>query len=282
MRSINATCVSSMNYFQETTISIGVNTSWMTPSPEKWSCPPKMFSQLSPKRLLFSKKLLNDKIFETSFPLKKFIFINPHFYGPKYRSSDALPAPEIFVFSLFSAVFSVCLKEVWYWRSFHFPLSHSLGLASAPIHLFTTTPFPAVHSNPMNLKSDCRNERLVQIYVRRLWCRENPSISVSRYDNTLSSGIFQRLGWEFQILRNGSRKRHSGWYRLINYAREYVVWYAYYSVCIVYTTPIFLFFTYFIFLNGRNRRCGYVELNELVVLFFEMEKKKRKIFKRRY
>ncbi len=33
------------------------------------------FFPLSPKILLFSKKLLNDKIFETSFPIKKFIFI---------------------------------------------------------------------------------------------------------------------------------------------------------------------------------------------------------------
>ncbi len=33
------------------------------------------FSPLPPKIMLFSKKLLNDKIFETSFPIKKFIFI---------------------------------------------------------------------------------------------------------------------------------------------------------------------------------------------------------------
>ncbi len=46
-----------------------------TPSPKKWSCPPKSFSSLSPKILLFSKKLLNDKTFEASFPIKKFIFI---------------------------------------------------------------------------------------------------------------------------------------------------------------------------------------------------------------
>ncbi len=46
----------------------------MTPS-KKWSCSPKIFSPLSPKILLFSKKFLNDKIFETSFPIKKFIFI---------------------------------------------------------------------------------------------------------------------------------------------------------------------------------------------------------------
>ncbi len=37
----------------------------MTPSPKKLSCPPKIFSPLSPKILLFSKKLLNYKIFET-------------------------------------------------------------------------------------------------------------------------------------------------------------------------------------------------------------------------
>ncbi len=39
------------------------------------SCSPWIFSPLSPKILLFSKKLLNDKILETSFPIKKFIFI---------------------------------------------------------------------------------------------------------------------------------------------------------------------------------------------------------------
>ncbi len=47
----------------------------MTPSPKKWSCPPKIFSPLSPKILFFSKKLLSDKIFETSFLIKRFIFI---------------------------------------------------------------------------------------------------------------------------------------------------------------------------------------------------------------
>ncbi len=46
----------------------------MTPS-NKLSCPPKIFPPLSLKILLFSKKLLNDKIFETSFLIKKVIFI---------------------------------------------------------------------------------------------------------------------------------------------------------------------------------------------------------------
>ncbi len=47
----------------------------MTPSPKKWSCPHKIFSPFSPKILLFSKKLLNDEIFETSFPIKKVILV---------------------------------------------------------------------------------------------------------------------------------------------------------------------------------------------------------------
>ncbi len=37
--------------------------------------PQKFFSPFSPKMLLFSKKLLNEKIFKTSFPIKKVIFI---------------------------------------------------------------------------------------------------------------------------------------------------------------------------------------------------------------
>ncbi len=47
----------------------------MTPSPKKWLCPPKIFSLVSPKILLFSKKLLKDKILKISFPIKKIIFI---------------------------------------------------------------------------------------------------------------------------------------------------------------------------------------------------------------
>ncbi len=47
----------------------------MTPSPKKWSCPPKIFSLLSLKILFFLKQLLNDKIFEIFFPIKKVIFI---------------------------------------------------------------------------------------------------------------------------------------------------------------------------------------------------------------
>ncbi len=44
----------------------------MTPSPKKkWSCPQKFFFPFSPKILLFSKKLLNEKIFKSSFPIKK-------------------------------------------------------------------------------------------------------------------------------------------------------------------------------------------------------------------
>ncbi len=46
----------------------------MTPS-KKLSFPLKIFSPFSPKILLFSRKLLNKKIFNTSFPIKKIIFI---------------------------------------------------------------------------------------------------------------------------------------------------------------------------------------------------------------
>ncbi len=37
--------------------------------------PPKFFSPFSPKILLFSKKLLNEKLIKTKFPIKKVIFI---------------------------------------------------------------------------------------------------------------------------------------------------------------------------------------------------------------
>ncbi len=47
----------------------------MTPSPKKCSCAPKFFSLFSPKMLLFSNKFLSEKIFKTSFPIKKVIFI---------------------------------------------------------------------------------------------------------------------------------------------------------------------------------------------------------------
>ncbi len=85
------------------------------------------FLQFSLKIQLFLKKLLNKKIFSIKFLIKKAIFIfgkvtpdrshsdpvghvankvrvegteapfNPYFHGLKYRSSDALPAPEIFL-----------------------------------------------------------------------------------------------------------------------------------------------------------------------------------------
>ncbi len=53
----------------------------MTPSPKKWSHSPNFFHQFSSKKLLFSKKLLNEKILNTSFPIKKviFIFVVRHF-----------------------------------------------------------------------------------------------------------------------------------------------------------------------------------------------------------
>ncbi len=77
--------------------------------------PQNSFLRFSLKIQLFSKKLLIKKIFSIKFLIKKAKFIfgvrrhltgrtvtqldapfNPYFYGPKYRSSDALPAPQIF------------------------------------------------------------------------------------------------------------------------------------------------------------------------------------------
>ncbi len=42
---------------------------------KKWSYPPKFFSPFFRKIYLFSKKLLDEKIFKTSFPIKNVIFI---------------------------------------------------------------------------------------------------------------------------------------------------------------------------------------------------------------
>ncbi len=47
----------------------------MTPSPKKLSCPPKIFLLFFQKMLFSSKKLLDEKIFQTTFPMKKVIFI---------------------------------------------------------------------------------------------------------------------------------------------------------------------------------------------------------------
>ncbi len=78
--------------------------------------PQNSFLLFSLKIQLFSKKLLNKKIFSIKFLIKKAVFIfwckmtpdrshsdtvgrvanNPYFYGPKYISSDAPLAPEIF------------------------------------------------------------------------------------------------------------------------------------------------------------------------------------------
>ncbi len=82
--------------------------------------PQNSFLRFSLKIQSFSKKLLNKKIFNIKFLIKKAIFIfgvrwpltgrtvtqldvlqtfapfKPHFYVPKYRSSGALPAPEFF------------------------------------------------------------------------------------------------------------------------------------------------------------------------------------------
>ncbi len=71
--------------------------------------PQNIFLRFSLKIQLFSKKLLNKKMFRIKFLIKKAIFIfgvrSPltgsimtqlDFYVLKYRSSDALPAPEIF------------------------------------------------------------------------------------------------------------------------------------------------------------------------------------------
>ncbi len=78
--------------------------------------PQTSFLQFSLKIQLFSKKLLNKKIFSIKFLIKKAIFnfgvgwpapFNLYLYGPKYQSSDALPAPEIFFCSAWRSM-------VWY------------------------------------------------------------------------------------------------------------------------------------------------------------------------
>ncbi len=47
----------------------------MTLSPKKWSCPQKIFFVNSSKNVAFFEKLLDEKIFKISFPIKKVIFI---------------------------------------------------------------------------------------------------------------------------------------------------------------------------------------------------------------
>ncbi len=58
------------------------------------------FSQLFWKILFFSKKLLNKKYIKLQCLQKRFVAtsFNPYVYVPKYDSSDALLAPEIFKF----------------------------------------------------------------------------------------------------------------------------------------------------------------------------------------
>ncbi len=46
----------------------------MTPSPKKWSCPFKIFFPIFSKNVAFLEKLLNVKIFKTSFLLKKRLY----------------------------------------------------------------------------------------------------------------------------------------------------------------------------------------------------------------
>ncbi len=72
-------------------------------------CPQNSFLRFSLKIRLFFEKIVEEKLFSIWFLIKKAIFIfgvrwpltsqapfNPYFYVPKYRSSDALPVPEIF------------------------------------------------------------------------------------------------------------------------------------------------------------------------------------------
>ncbi len=77
----------------------------MTPSPKKWLCPPKIFFPFSPKMLLFPKKLLDKKIFKTSFPIKKVIFF---LVARRLLPFKRDLGPRNGVFAVFSENYSFC------------------------------------------------------------------------------------------------------------------------------------------------------------------------------
>ncbi len=83
----------------------------MTPSPEKWSSPPKNFLPIFSKNVAFSKKLLKEKIFKTSFPIKEGYIHFPRQMPPSLQKSLAPKKRFLTVFSENTACF-ICDKKV--------------------------------------------------------------------------------------------------------------------------------------------------------------------------
>ncbi len=113
----------------------------MTPPPKKWSSPLKFFPPFSTKMLLFSKKLLDEKLFETSFSIKKVILIFVARYPP--FSSKETWAPET-VFCHFLKKYSFFFLKVLNNKIFNtlFVIKKSYGN-----FWNKTPPFPKKSSN---------------------------------------------------------------------------------------------------------------------------------------
>ncbi len=74
----------------------------MTPSSKKWSCPPKIFFHFLQKCCFLKKKLLNEKIFKTSFSIRKVIPIYFRRHTP--RSLQKRLAPQKRFLPLFQKI----------------------------------------------------------------------------------------------------------------------------------------------------------------------------------
>ncbi len=103
---------------------------------KKWSLPPKFFPPFSPKMLLFSKKLFNEKIFKISVPILKkrlYSFSSPETPFPlSPRNSFSRFSQKIQLFlekllnnKIFNALFVIKKSYVNFWRKAPFSLKNS-------------------------------------------------------------------------------------------------------------------------------------------------------------